>query len=559
LSSTIFVRDNLTQKEELRPIRFVEVQLDNNRSINYDNSVKVPHRHLNKGKKKGIWRYMHKETNFFPLWAIAVLVGMTIILYANGLGGKFVWDDRSLILQNPMVQNPQRAFQAFTAPFIIFGIDYGYYRPLVILSFALDQWFWNGRPLGFHVTNLALHLAVVIVLFLFLARLFDWKRSVIAAGIFATLACHTENIAFISGRMDILATLFMSICLLVYVWKKPHILALSLVLVFELCALLSKEVAFVFPLLFALCIVYLYPKKEWQRHFLNGGISIGGAFVVYFILRAVCIGKFGIPTGAAFPLAQRMLTVPKTIVLYIQLLLFPFNLNARHILVPPAGPGSLDFLGFLAILVCLTLLITFVARRAKIIAFGILWFLAGILPVLNIVPLRGLVTAERFLYLPSAGLAVFVVGLLAFARNSNQGRSIIIWLILCFVGINNAIFTVLRNPVWHDEKRFFTRMVEQTPSSPLAHHNLGYVYYRDGDWTKAEAEYRKAIALNPTFPDAHATLGDILTKTGRYQEAIEEYTTYLNIFPTAPNRQKALERIEMLKILIDKKHKGVKR
>lgn len=89
-------------------------------------------------------------------------------------------------------------------------------------------------------------------------------------------------------------------------------------------------------------------------------------------------------------------------------------------------------------------------------------------------------------------------------------------------------------------------MVEQTPNSPLAYHNLGYVYYRQGDLVKAETEYRKAIQLNPAFPDSRATLGDVLARTGRYEQAIHEYKMYLNLYPDAPNRAKTLQVIDML-------------
>jgi tetratricopeptide (TPR) repeat protein len=141
---------------------------------------------------------------------------------------------------------------------------------------------------------------------------------------------------------------------------------------------------------------------------------------------------------------------------------------------------------------------------------------------------------------------VFFIPKQQWKKDARQALKILIWVLLAAVGINNLVFMVMRNPVRHNEESFFTRMVEQTPDSPLAHHNLGYVYYRQGNLEKAEREYRKAIELNPIFPDSRATLGNVLARTGRYEQAIHEYKMYLNLYPDTPNRAKTLEVIDML-------------
>jgi protein O-mannosyl-transferase len=494
-----------------------------------------------------------RSGRWLPL--ILLLVGGTI-LYLNSLSGGFVWDDRSLILQNPLVQNPHRIWEAFRWPLSIFGRTYGYYRPLVIFSFAFDQWLWQGRPWGFHLTNLFLHLGCAIALYFLLTRLWNRKHAFLASLLFSSFACHTENIAFISGRMDVLSTLFMFLCLLGYVQRwASHPLKLLVCSLFELAALLSKEIGFVFPVLFGLCVVSLYPRKEWRGHFIRGGLFIGCAFFVYGILRFYGTGRLGGVVVAVYPFAERLRSIPSLFLRYLQLLVVPFNLNARHITPPPSGITSIDFLAPLCFLAIIGIGVARLAWRNKWIALGSLWFFASLLPVLNLFPLEGAtMLADHFLYLPSAGFALLVVALKERfdARRPPYGR----WLsfgacaFLILVGLNNAIFTLVRNPVWHDEKRFFSRMVEQAPLSPLAHHNLGYVFYREGNWLYAETEYRTALALNPNYAEAHATLGDILTQTGRYKEAIQEYEAFLRDYPDAPNREQTEERIRKLKALL---------
>jgi hypothetical protein len=485
------------------------------------------------------------------LLCAAILIVLTGVLYLNSLGGDFVWDDRSLILQNPQIQHPRRVLETFTQPLTVFGINYGYYRPITMLSFALDQWLWGGKPLGFHVTNLILHLAVVLCLYFFFTHLVKWKTGLIASLLFVSFACHVENIAFISGRMDVLATLFMLLCLWLYFRQKtPSPFTLTACALFTLLALLSKELAIMLPTIFAAVVIFFIPKQHWRKHFIRGALCIGLPFVIYTMLRLLIVQDVNVPVSNVLSLGERLLMIPQTIVLYLQLLIVPYNLNARHVILPPQYSGTSMFMMMFIILIAVAVCIAFAVRRNKLIAFGALWFFFGILPVLNIIPLRGQVIAERFLYFPSAGLALMLAGTVGILRkrqkDTRQPLQIMIWTLLAAVGINNVVFTVLRNPVWHGEERFFGRMVEQTPDSPMAHHNLGYVYYRQGNFDKAEREYRKAIELNPAFPDSRATLGDVLARTGRYEQAIHEYRMYLRLYPDAPNRTKTLQVIDML-------------
>jgi hypothetical protein len=492
-------------------------------------------------------------------WAhLCILIAASFVLYANSLSGGFIWDDRSLILQNPLVQTPSRAFEAFLWRMSIFGREFGYYRPLVILSFALDQTVWQGRAFGFHLTNLILHIAVVLSLYRILFHLWGWRLSFYSSGLFSVFACHTENVSFISGRMDILSTLFMLLGLLFYFRRTsqqvtPASLGLCSLLV--LCAMLSKELAIIFPALFALCVIYLHPKRVWKGHFLRGALFIGGAFLVYGVIRIIGTGGVLKQNAVVLPVGVRILILPSVLLRYIQLLVFPFNLNAYQLTSPPVRVSSFDFIGPLALLTFLVIVFFYLARRSKPLAFGCFWFLAGLFPALIfLVILSGTTMADRFLYLPSAGFALLLASLPGVVKewggNFADWLSRGIWAILILIGLNNAIFTLLRNPVWGDEKRFFTRLVEQDPILAVAHHNLGYAYYREGDLRTAESEYRKALSLNPDYAESHATLGDVLVKTGRYREAIAEYEAYLRFNPDAPNREKAAERIQHLKLLV---------
>lgn len=501
----------------------------------------------------------HRPKYRFVYYGIPII--LNIILYAQGLTGDFIWDDRSLILQNSYVQGSKNILEIFGQSLKIFGEDYGYYRPLSIISFAFDYLLWQKNAFGFHLTNLIHHIFVIICLIYFCHQLFGFTQAILISILFTTFAVHVENVVFISGRMDILATLFMLLSLITYffVQKIPLLLRILLCYIFSLSALLSKEVSFILVLIFVLVVIAKIPRKQWKIHFLNGLLFIGGSVISYIIMRAVLLEKL-IPESPAVttPFLIRIINIPRLILFYLQLLLFPFNLNARHYEFVMSNEQFISPIFSIVVLTIIIFIIVFVTKKWQI-RFGSLWFIIGLVPVMNIFPLSGIPVAERFLYFPSIGMAILLTGLIStngiFVKKMDIKDSVIKFILLLIV-IINIIFTFIRVPVWRDEETFFKTMIAQNQKSPLAHHNLGYYYYRKGDWNRAEIEFKKAVLLNPYFPAPYASLGDIYTRTGRYQEAINEYNNYLRLLPDAPNRMATISRIKELQNLLNNAQKG---
>jgi len=514
--------------------------------------------HARNVEQTGFFCYMSKrKTEGWRkklLWlCLLVLLGVGAGIYVNSLGGDFVWDDRALVLVNPMVQTLGQSLEAFQGKLRLFNTAIGYYRPLALLSIVLDRTVWGERAFGFHLTNLLLHLGCVLALFFLLERLFGRWTALWTSGLFAAFAVHTENVAFISGRMDVLCTLFVLLCLLFFFRPSPPSPGtLFLCFLLTLCSLLSKELGVVLVFLLPLGGLFFYPRKTWGGHILRIAAFLVPAFAIYGVLRIQAIGALTLPVRPPFPLSQRLLFLPELLLRYLALQVFPLNLNAMHRIYPP--PNIPGFLVPLSVLTIAAFTLFLLSRRSRLVGLGSLWFLAALLPVMNLLPMVVPMMADRFLYLPSAGFALLLTGIPeALEGKKGKGNPSIkrgLWVVLLAIGLANGVFTVLRNPVWKDEMTLFTRCVEQSPGSALARNNLGYAYYREGDWQRAEQEYRRAIALSPGFADPHATLGDILSKTGRYAEAIQEYEAYLRYNPGALNRDQALEKIARLKALL---------
>ncbi len=474
---------------------------------------------------------------------VIILVILTFALYANCLAGQFVWDDRSITAGLP--DSPLAVFQGSLT---IFGADYGYYRPLARLSLWFDHAVWGDNPFGFHLTNVILHLTCVLILYWFVNTWLGTRRGFIAGLVFAALAVHTENVSFISGRMDILAALFLVLSLAAYARLAPgrRTAALVIAAIAAIAAMLAKESAAVYPLLGMIMIWIRFPAGQRRSRFIDIALVSIIAIAGYALLRLGLAGPvLSVSDGPGF--FQRLGMVPQTLALYIQVLILPINLNARHDLYSAGFAAGQDLALPLATLLVTAVIVILVRRKNPYLVASSLWFLAAILPVLNIIPLRGAVVAERFLYLPSIGWALILAGMI---NDQARDRRIPAWSVLIAIIAVNAYFTVTRNPVWHDEKTFFTRMAEQSPRSAMARHNLGYAYFREGDLERAEIEYKKAIDINPRFPDPHATLGDIYYRTGRWADALKEYELYLELYPSAPNRRSAQARIDKIRALL---------
>jgi tetratricopeptide (TPR) repeat protein len=470
------------------------------------------------------------------------------------LSGDFVWDDRALILQNPAVQT-LNLVRILSSPLVLFSGPTGYYRPLSVLSLAVDNLLYHGQPWGFHLTNVLLHLGSTLLLYLLLCLLWAPLPAFLSSLLFSSLAVHTEAVAFISGRMDLWATFFFLLSLTSYVILRQRGLRLAgcwVASAFWLLGLLSKEMAVTLPL-----VLWILPKTTGQASMSNdrtparklkSALPFLLVLPLYVFIRTALFGWRPSAESAVPPLSGRLLALPFVLGRYLQVLALPYNLNARLLIQPLSGIADPRFLAPLSVLILLTFGIYLLKRKVPFLWFGALWLFLTLLPVLNLFPLEGTLYAERFLYLPSCGFAILAIALWSVlsAKLSKLSKAILWTGTLLLVCLNIA-FAFPRNQIWHDEQRFFSRLVLDSPDSPLAHLNLGVVYYRQAEYDKALQEYRRALTLNPDYPEARACLGDVLAKKGYFEAAAQEYEHYLSLKPDAPNRELTLRKIQTLR------------
>jgi len=148
---------------------------------------------------------------------ILIIIVSCFIVYTNSLSNNFVWDDEFLIEDNIFVKNSGQLKNIFTSH-LFAGSDKESlaYRPLQIITYKLDYFFWKLDPFGYHLTNILLHILVAVSVLLLLERLFNLNIAFLTTLLFAVHPIHTEAVTYISGRADLLAGLFTILTILFY-------------------------------------------------------------------------------------------------------------------------------------------------------------------------------------------------------------------------------------------------------------------------------------------------------------------------------------------------------
>jgi len=468
---------------------------------------------------------MNKKVFFVHIFLIAAL-GFAAYLPARH--GAFIWDDNLLVKDNADIRNWSNAPRIFTNHLAGDAFkQYGTYRPVVSLVYMVDYFFWKLNPLGYHLTNIALHFLVTFCLYWFLCILFGnaTPLAFLTCVFFVVHPVHAEAVAYISGRNDLLALLFMFLTFIVYIKrqeaKRPWFF---LLLILNFClALLSKEGALILP---ALILFYHYAfRKKLRRGDL---VVLAGISLLYVFLRLTLFKGAQLKTYAAETVFERLPGVFEAILNYCRLLILPFDLHLDYgkRLFHFSDAGVL--LGMLFVLVLS--LFAFKKRKTDpLLFFSIGWFFLALLPVSNIYPLP-FYMAEHWLYVPSVGFFIILARGVLTAWQRKKSR---IFAGVTCVALVSFWFGVTIHQVgyWLDPVYFYKRTISFNPMNPALYDNLGQVYEDRGDTARAGASYKKAMSLDPYYARAYRNLGLLYDKLGRCDEAIALYKQAITISP----------------------------
>ena len=459
-----------------------------------------------------------------------LLIGISFLLltffcYHNILNNKLFYDDEELIYKNAYVAD-LRYFPKYFSENMVAGAGKtsNMYRPVLLLSFAIDHAIWGNNPIGYHLTSILLHATNAFLVYLLILKLFRQKSvAFLTAILFIIHPVQTEAVAYASGRTDLLCSFFILLSLLFFL--KKNILPAA---VFFILTILSKETAIILP--FLLILISLIGKSG--KHSLKKLSAIIALFFgidfVYVLLRLTVL-NFGntlnfYQTGNLYSqnLFVRLLTFPSAFFQYLQLLIFPKELIFARNMTYVTSITNPAVIMFLLITIGLFLLINKAKNKILLFSFG--WFFLTILPASGIIPINS-IASEHYLYLPSIGFFFLVASIFIFLwqKLSNRNHRIILS-VFCLTVFSLLIArTIARNNDWHDPITFYTRSLAQSPWHLPMRHNLAMAYGENKQTDLAIKEYKNLIALSDIYPNTHHNLANIYKEQGKYQEAEEEY------------------------------------
>lgn len=466
-------------------------------------------------------------------WGDWLLGGLIVLLgigvYANSFPGAFIVDDVLIVDQNPLVHSLDlRAI--FTSDYWGVGADRGLYRPITILSFALNRMLLGHAPWSYHLVNVLLHACVGLLFFQLLRR---WNTasglSFAAAALFAVHPIHTEVVNEMVGRSELLAALFFLLALRLSQAEQPR--GLWLAGFFYLLALLSKEHAVTFVAVVFLADAFFGREIRKRLPFYGGLLALTGLWLLFhaYGVDRGTIGRppfYAIYSPLAFmPTAWRVLTALKLQLFYLAKLCWPIGLQGVY-----AGPeidlpvqGLISLWGgaiTLAVLAAIGL-IAYGWRQGRLYGLAILLYGVCFSVTANIIFPTEVALAERFAYLPSlwfclGGMAVFSgVPLLQAGRKT--------WLPVLGVvmlGLAGGV-TWFRNVDYRDGITLFSVDFARSPRNVLAGMFLGDAYVHKGEFAKAEEVYRKILAQRTDLGSILEDMAWVQLRQNRPREAVQ--------------------------------------
>lgn len=464
----------------------------------------------------------------------AAFLLLVLIVYGRTLFGDFVFDDRGIVEHAAVLGNARNLDAVFLMPY--WTEEAGLYRPITLISYALNLIFFGSSPFWFHLVNLFLYAASGFFLFALIKKLSGSELlALLAAALFLVLPIHTEVAANIVGRAEIFALLFSLLFILELLRDSPRA-ALAALYVF--LALGSKEIAIaVLPLAFL--AVYLkegaplftVEKLTRYRRSLIAGL-VGAA--AYFLLRFSVLGaghfssvetsivENPLLSAGAIP---RIATAFKVFGMYLAKSFLPVNLcsdysyNQIPVLRNFFDAGALG--GFFAFLFLISSVPLFL-RRFPVFSFAAGWIVFSFLPVSNFIFPIGTIAGERLIFYPSVGLILlFALFFRAFANRFRSSRFmplLAIFVAACVISAYAAAASA-RASAWLTEKELFQSAALCSPNSVLSASNLGAVYYLEGDLDTAEKELLRAQGIYGKYSKGVNNLGLVYWKKGDREKA----------------------------------------
>jgi len=498
-----------------------------------------------------------------------IVAAVAFLLYANTLNHKYALDDYSLIIENTVTLKGIKAIPEIFSTGYRSGynsIDVQLYRPLSKAMFAVEWQLAPNKPELSHWINVILFSLTCFVLF---NMLFLYLKSpliaFIASLLFAAHPLHTEIVANIKSRDEILSLLFVlltTISVFNYVKKNSVVYLFLAVLCFSI-SLFSKESAITFLAVIPL-MVYFFTDAKLSKNI--RAVAVLGVITLIFLFIRSKILTGGV---AAVPMIDNYLYAIKDLIsqkataiflmgIYMKLLFFPYHLmaDASYHQFPIVTAGNWRFILSAVFYAGLIVFAIVRFRKKDILSFSILYFLITASIISNVLFSIGTNYGERLMFAPSLGFCIAVAALMVkFLKEKNMATAdkLSSWFktntkaigLTALIVLIYSFKTIARNNVWYDNMSLYENGVDDAPNSARSHYYLGNQLAQDSflETIKDSAqkqqyinrgvvELNKALQIYPEYGDALSKLGKIYMDKKDFAKSEPFYVKALELNPT---------------------------
>ncbi len=464
-----------------------------------------------------------------------VLVGYSSLSKNNLLN----WDDNLYVTENADITSlhSENIKTFFTQKYV------SNYLPLTMISYALNYKIDKLNPKVYTYTNLFFHIINSLLVFWLITILLQKKDTEgvtkpdtisgylvasVAALLFAVHPLQVESVAWVSERKNVLYTLFFLLSLICYarfVIKEKYSLLLLSILLFG-ASLLSKGVAV--SLTFCVVLIdYYYGRRLLSSKVILEKVPFIILSIVFGIVAFVSQYEESVLVGNVnFPLYEQLAFGGYGFINYLIKLCVPVNLSAYYSY--PQNASAIHYLCLLLVVVLSAALLYYRKRLSRLVIFGILFYVANLVFLVQIIPVGNALMADRYIYVSSIGFFLLVaLGLMRFIKNRNVFYIVVLVLISLYTFRSNQ-----RVKVWNNSLDFWNDVITRDDHIPRAWNNRGVVKKDKGDNQGALSDFNRAIELMPEFHEAYNNQGIALFNLGRINESLASFTKAVELDST---------------------------
>ena len=544
-----------------------------------------------------------KNKLFIPF----IIFIFSFCIYANSINNKYALDDDIICMKNSYVQSHlSNIKEIFTKgdTYTFNGAKTDTYRPITILSIALEVFFYGNKPHRHHFINVLLFSLSCVVLYLLLRKIFinyNFILPLIITLLFAAHPIHTEVVANIKSRDEIFCFLFfvLSLYYMMIYFEKKNIYKLITSCILYFLSLMSKENAITFFIIFPMVIFY-FTKTNLKKSILFAtpylAIMLIFLAIRYSVIDTVAFNsKINIVNNslmATGSYTDRLATAFSMFGKYLQLLIFPITLSCDYSYNSIPIVSWINPKAFLSFIIFIGALIYAAIKLPKknYFSFAILFFITTFITTSNFLILINCSMAERFIFTPSLGFCI-IIGLalvkifkVDIIGNNKKGLFPVYFILILTIFLY-SFKTINRNNDWQDNEHLFAADVKNMPNSFRLHfavgssirekgekerdqtikndlltkaiteykqsinilseqgetwYNMGVCYYELNDMLNAKKAYKQCIEITPNFNAVYNNLGVIFYNANNYDSA---YYYFNKSLQKDPNNADAITNI----------------